>query len=64
MTQQPSLFDAPVLIKNPLCIYERHCGAKAELGPRIAWEGGYNETVTCERCQRVGERSTRNLEQV
>ena len=47
-------------IKNPICIYMTHCGAMSVLGPRMEWDGGYNETIYCEKCQRVvGERRTR-----
>jgi hypothetical protein len=60
-TEQPSLFGSgPDIVANPCCIYERHCGHKAELGPRREWDGGYNRTVTCLHCKRlVGELSTR-----
>jgi hypothetical protein len=60
-TPQLELFDAgPQLIRNPFCLYETQCGHKAELGPKKAWDGGFNRDVTCCHCKRVrGEISTR-----
>ena len=47
-------------IKNPLCIYSTHCGARATLGPEVDHGGCVNRSITCCQCGRVvGKQSTR-----
>lgn len=58
---QPTLFDVPAVerIRNPLCLYQTPCKVTATLGPRVVWDDGYNQSITCDKCKRcIGERST------
>ena len=59
--RQAELLDiAPVgAIKSPLCIYQEHCGAKAVLGPPVAFPWSIQREIRCLRCGRTGESSTR-----
>ena len=58
---QPSLFESAETIRSPLCIYTKHCGSRAELGPPIVSQSGQsiNREIRCLVCQRTGVQSTR-----
>lgn len=54
----PELEEALETVTSPLCIYERHCGSKATLGPPIAEEGCSNRDIKCLKCGATGVQST------
>ena len=65
LTQQLPLFlDDPLVvametIRSPLCIYEKHCGSRACLGPPDDRGGCVNREIRCLSCGRDGVQSTR-----
>jgi hypothetical protein len=59
MTQLALRFETGRTVKSPICAFVTHCGALCEVGPREDWPGGFNERLTCLRCGRIGEWSSR-----
>lgn len=59
---QGQLFDAPVTVASPLCIWTR-CERKgrAVYGPAVNHDGCVNRSITCLTCGSTGEES-RNTE--
>lgn len=56
---QGSLFQEPgVKVKRcGLCIYEKHCGNKAEYGPPVDLGGCINLEIRCQKCGATGVQS-------
>lgn len=46
------------LSRNPLCIYEPHCGNQATLGPPEDDGDCINRDIICAKCGRCGVQST------
>ena len=56
---KPMLFPFGDVILSPLCVYQQHCGAKAERGDPVDHGGAINCAVWCLTCGARGEQSTR-----
>ena len=55
---QAALFPPPArVVSCPLCPWNRHCGAQADVGPCEPRAVGCNHTLTCQRCGAQGVES-------
>lgn len=52
-----ALLEEAPRVRCPLCIYQRHCGHVAALGPVRELEGCRNRSITCVTCGAIGEES-------